>query len=678
MFPGDQNAIWKQELAINQSSSHMNYHTFDSDFYPLTYQRTPCPQHFPNRNQFDFLPAGYEDRRPDIHPYNPRSCQSSSSSHYSNELSSMDLTDFQIYQLLNNKRIAAEELVRQHQGIIGNGFGGLCSPPPTFSSSRSSLFSVNSVPAFVPHCSSPVHTDEFNHPFVFDTKFDFNHQMRCESANGYFMKKGNASEGFSVLKMPGKISEAYSYPEEKIYTAEDVHTVVKNNRDSTKQRIVSNKIFVGGISHSMNRELINTFFGQFGTVFVDWPVKKKGNTRGKYTTIQSYSYLFLVYSEEESVFKLMNACTHSGSEFFVTVPGCKESQVSLHNNFQIQIRPWFVKNAFYIHHKTLNERIVDVHRTVFVGGLPRIVTADEIAQMFSEFGRVLIVTIDMDQDYAYPKGAARVTFERDSSFNRALEKKYLKFENIDSSKTIIEIKPYVMEDIGCDQCGGLWYNPILDIYDQLKIYEKKYQQQNKKMKEIPRFDMWSSHHPFSPSNNINRKPYDDDSEDLISKLDAKFERNLELSRSRSASEQAQEEKENEKNDLRSGAERFLEVARSFGLDKPNTVEIDGVEYNIGPELWHRFVPPPSFEMIDEPVQMDLQQKVESFLRLERDNIYSNKSSYCKERQCRQYYCPSCSNKLHSGRNQHSILPAGKPERRPRKDKNMYLINGPNA
>lgn len=51
----------------------------------------------------------------------------------------------------------------------------------------------------------------------------------------------------------------------------------------------------------------------------------------------------------------------------------------------------------------MEKSVIDIHRTVFVGGLPRIVTAEEIADMFSEFGKVLLVTIDIDQDYGYPK-----------------------------------------------------------------------------------------------------------------------------------------------------------------------------------------------------------------------------------------------------------------------------------
>lgn len=643
MIPAGHNEKWRRSMASKQPTSQVYYNTcepelgsFERSFPSSYYPRNGCPkhpgQHFQSANGFDYMPpATYEEKvgKADFHDHahDSRSYLSSRSSHYS-DVSSIDMAKLQLQHLFAQKELYG----------MGRGLESFFSPPPTISSSRSTVVSCNSAPPFVTHCPSPVASDDYDNQYgSYDSypNFNFNNVAKGGSTNSYYKKEGG------------------DYEKGTMYTAEDVHTVVKNHRDGNRQRIVSNKVFVGGISHSMNREIINTFFGKFGVVFVDWPVKSKSNNRGKATPVSSYSYLFLVYSEEQSVIKLMKACTQSGGDFFVTVPGCRD---------MIQIRPWFIENAFYISSKARNARIVDIHRTVFVGGLPRIVTAEEIAHMFSEFGKVLLVTIDIDQDYGYPKGAARVTFDRDSAFNKALEKKYLKFENIDSSKTLIEIKPYVMEDVGCDQCGGLWFNPFLDVYDQLKSCKKEQKKQNESS-----LAMWSASNPFAANNNSSSY----DTEDLISKIDAGFQRRLNLSHQ---SCQEDHNEGNVENEIETGARKFLELTKSFGLDKVKTVTIDGTEYCVGPDLWYHFLPPPSFEVGNEPVQMDPEQKIESFLRMKRTNVYSNKSSYCKERPCRQYYCPSCSNKLHSGPDQHVLLPAGRPERRPRKDKNMYLVS----
>ncbi|PIC55773.1 hypothetical protein B9Z55_000907 [Caenorhabditis nigoni] len=615
MIPTSQQEKMRRNLPMKFSNMRQNSPDqdfnpfFDEYFYP--HLRNVCPKH----GELDYAQATPFQNEPTGLLGQGRAFVPGIPGFSSSEFSSLDMAKLQLQYLMM---------------INSQARNGMMSPPSTISSPLNTPhpFVAQSLTDAPEPNYSPAPTDDFE-----GANFKFNVSSRINSANGYYKNDG--------------------YERGAMYTAEDVHVVVKNHRDGNKQRVVSNKVFVGGISHSMNREIINTFFGKFGTVFVDWPVKQKCNSRGKPVPMTSYSYLFLVYSEEQSVIKLMKECQQSGNDFFVVVPGCQEA---------IQIRPWFIKNAFYISNKARNTLCIDIHRTVFVGGLPRIVTAEEIAQIFSEFGKVLLVTIDIDQDYAYPKGAARVTFERDSSFSRALERKYLKFKNIDSSKTLIEIKPYVMEDVGCDQCGGLWFNPFLDVYDQLKSCKSKQNQ-----RDNTSINSWAS-----KKKTVDSESQFLDPEDLFSKIDAGYQRSLNSSKN-STSQDALHDFGSE-NEVETGARKFLAMTKSFGLDQEQTVHVLGKEYNLGPSLWYQFLPLPSFECGNESVQMSPEQKIESFLRMKRTNVYSNKSSYCKERPCRQYYCPSCSNKHHSGPDQHILLPAGKPERRPRKDKNMYLVS----
>ncbi|UMM11045.1 hypothetical protein L5515_000523 [Caenorhabditis briggsae] len=644
MIPTSQQEKMRRNLPMKFSNMRQNSPDhdfkpfFDEYFYP--HSRNVCPKHASMHRPQEYGDLNFAQAT----PFQNELSESTGLQNFghgrafvpgipgfsSSEFSSLDMAKLQLQYLMMINSQAS------------NGLDSMISPPSTISSPLNTSHPFNTIAQsltngnYAEHCDapepnySPSPTDDFK---GLGSNFNFNVSSRINSANGYYKNDG--------------------YERGAMYTAEDVHVVVKNHRDGNKQRVVSNKVFVGGISHSMNRETINTFFGKFGTVFVDWPVKQKCNARGKPVPMTSYSYLFLVYSEEQSVIKLMKECQQSGNDFFVVVPGCQEA---------IQIRPWFIKNAFYISNKARNSPCINIHRTVFVGGLPRIVTAEEIAQIFSEFGKVLLVTIDIDQDYAYPKGAARVTFERDSSFSRALERKYLKFKNIDSSKTLIEIKPYVMEDVGCDQCGGLWFNPFLDVYDQLKSCKSKQNQQ----------DDTSINSCASKKKTVDSESQFLDPEDLFSKIDAGYQRSLNSSKN-STSQDVLHDFGSE-NEVETGARKFLAMTKSFGLDQEQTVNVLGKEYNIGPSLWYQFLPLPSFECGNESVQMSPEQKIESFLRMKRTNVYSNKSSYCKERPCRQYYCPSCSNKHHSGPDQHILLPAGKPERRPRKDKNMYLVS----
>ncbi|CAI2328886.1 unnamed protein product [Caenorhabditis sp. 36 PRJEB53466] len=403
----------RRNVAAAPSNSHLGMDQFEHDFkyFPYSQQRNTCPHHG-NAHFYDEQPAHREHC--EVHSKQAR-----------------HPGGYDAFPIDYSAEI--ERILRQQAGL------DLMTPPATATNSRSTLFNYSAQQSYFSNCSSPVTSDQFD-------------LLSCGSPVNEFseLDKGcYTKEGFGVV-----------YGQENIFTAEHVHSLVKHERKGAVPRLLSNKVFVGGISHSMNREIINNFFAQFGPVFVDWPVKgPRTNARGKTMPMSSYSYLFLVYVKEESVIQLMQMCdVNAKNEFHVCVPG---------TDAQIQIRPWFVQNAFYVAEEAKHEKVIDIHRTVFVGGLPRIVTAEEIARVFATFGTVLLVTIDIDQDYGYPKGAARVAFRTDTAFNKALERKYIKFDDLDTSKTTIEIKPYVMEDVGCDQCGGLWSNPFLEIFDQL-------------------------------------------------------------------------------------------------------------------------------------------------------------------------------------------------------------------
>uniref|UniRef100_A0A1I7T2P0 RRM domain-containing protein n=1 Tax=Caenorhabditis tropicalis TaxID=1561998 RepID=A0A1I7T2P0_9PELO len=480
------------------------------------------------------------------------------------------------------------------------------SPPATASSSLSTSCNCNSAPQYAIQCNSSVISDE-----------ESNNNYQTNSAENFYFRPQNSC--YNEIRTD--------------YTANEVQDIVHMKRDPNKPRIVSNKVFVGGISHSVNRQLVNDFFAKYGEVFIDWPMKNKGHhSRYKKSAMSSYSYLFLVYTSEDFIINLLRDCDQSYHGFFVSLPFYYEP---------MQIRPWFIENTFYMADGVRDAKVIDIHRTVFVGGLPRIVTANQIAEIFSQFGKVLVVTIDIDMDYGYPKDVARITFEKDSAFRLALKTKILRLANIDSSKTIIEIKPYVVEDVGCDQCGGLWFNPFVDIYKHLAAAKEA---SEKKKKITPDFNMWTSNHPMLEfTNKSSEAPAPAPEEDLPSKMEK-----IQLS--------------SEENEVEAGARKFLEMTKSMGLDKPQIFNVDGVDYAVGPDLWDKFLPPPLYNLETEPIEQE--QRVQSFLRMREDDVCSNKSVYCKDGSCLQYYCPSCSNKIHSGAGRHSVPPIVKSERRP--------------
>uniref|UniRef100_A0A0M3HHH4 RRM domain-containing protein n=1 Tax=Ascaris lumbricoides TaxID=6252 RepID=A0A0M3HHH4_ASCLU len=75
---------------------------------------------------------------------------------------------------------------------------------------------------------------------------------------------------------------------------------------------------------------------------------------------------------------------------------------------QVQVRPWRLAD---INYELRGDMILDVRRTVFIGGVPRPTRAGDLAQLLENlYGPVCYAGIDIDPELKYPKGAARVTF----------------------------------------------------------------------------------------------------------------------------------------------------------------------------------------------------------------------------------------------------------------------------
>ena len=78
------------------------------------------------------------------------------------------------------------------------------------------------------------------------------------------------------------------------------------------------------------------------------------------------------------------------------------TQLNLSTLFQVQIRPWSVTESDFVMDKT---QPIDPRKTIFVGGVPRPLRAQELAQVMEEkFGSVCYAGIDVDPDLKYPKG----------------------------------------------------------------------------------------------------------------------------------------------------------------------------------------------------------------------------------------------------------------------------------
>ncbi|BES94307.1 RNA recognition motif. (a.k.a. RRM, RBD, or RNP domain) [Nesidiocoris tenuis] len=204
----------------------------------------------------------------------------------------------------------------------------------------------------------------------------------------------------------------------------------------------SRKVFVGGLPPDIDEEGIISSFQRFGSLVADWPYKAQ---------CRSYfppkGYAFLLFENEKSVEELVKACVKDDErlQFWVSSPSISHKSV--------QIRPWKLSDNDYVLDRTVP---VDPRKTVFVGGLPRTLSASEVAQIMSRlYGTVCYAGIDTDPELRYPKGTASVAFSDRNSYIEAIKTRFVTLRQDGrkcTSDKRVEIKPYIWDDQNCDNC----------------------------------------------------------------------------------------------------------------------------------------------------------------------------------------------------------------------------------
>uniref|UniRef100_F1L1Z4 Cytoplasmic polyadenylation element-binding protein 1 n=1 Tax=Ascaris suum TaxID=6253 RepID=F1L1Z4_ASCSU len=214
------------------------------------------------------------------------------------------------------------------------------------------------------------------------------------------------------------------------------------------EEIYSRKIFIGGVPTDVTQDTVRATFSKFGELFIDWPKPSNGSTlkRGGDCPL---GYLFIIYMEERSVQKLMSSCYQMDGKAYLLMSSQTVKQKP------VEVRPWRLSDIKYEPYSDLQ---IDTLRTVFIGAMPRPTRAEELADVLSGlFGPVCYACIHVDPELRYPKGAARVTFATEAGFIAALKAKFVHLPHAGALKRV-EIKPYVVEGMMCDQCRGARYS----------------------------------------------------------------------------------------------------------------------------------------------------------------------------------------------------------------------------
>ncbi|CAH8517676.1 unnamed protein product [Schistosoma intercalatum] len=206
----------------------------------------------------------------------------------------------------------------------------------------------------------------------------------------------------------------------------------------------SRKVFLGGVPWDSTSEELIRAFSRFGNVSVCWPQKEgssSSNTHLKASSTKGYCYL--IFEHEVSVTELLANCVHNpttGGEYY-TISSPKFISKD------VQVIPWVISDSQYTKSTPSSS---DIKRTVFVGALHALITAEILVTIMNDlFGNVIFAALDTDK-YKYPIGSGRVIFSSHKSYMKAITANFVDIRTTKFIKTI-QIDPY-LEDAVCNSC----------------------------------------------------------------------------------------------------------------------------------------------------------------------------------------------------------------------------------
>ncbi|CAI5438998.1 unnamed protein product [Caenorhabditis angaria] len=236
-------------------------------------------------------------------------------------------------------------------------------------------------------------------------------------------------------------------------------------RDYTSP-VFSRKIFVGGVPWDITESALKEAFGEFGSCIVEWPGQEAryrtggqqasqstSNSRMNLKTIQNSAtgYVYMIYEDERSVARLLRDCSQEiggAGEWYFKIRAQRSKSTEIR---QVQIIPWVTSDSLFCEIDTLAETGIEPKRTVFVGALHGMMTANVLHGIMEDcFGNVECVQLDTDK-FKYPIGSGRVTFKDHSAYFKAIETGYLHVQTSKFRKRV-QIDPF-LESTTCMVCN---------------------------------------------------------------------------------------------------------------------------------------------------------------------------------------------------------------------------------
>jgi cytoplasmic polyadenylation element-binding protein len=210
-----------------------------------------------------------------------------------------------------------------------------------------------------------------------------------------------------------------------------------------KNPVYSNKVFLGGVPWDMEDQDVKLAFSRYGTVSVHRPGKEVKLSRTSQDKDKA-GYLYIIFESDKQVKLLLNSCTHDfskGGKWYFSISSNR------FRNKDVQVIPWNIADSTYVKNPSLR---LDVSKTVFVGALHGMLTAEGLATILDDlFEGVVYVGIDTDK-YKYPIGSGRVTFSNTKSYSKAIQAGFIDIKATVFTKKI-QIDPF-LEENNCSNC----------------------------------------------------------------------------------------------------------------------------------------------------------------------------------------------------------------------------------
>ncbi|OUC47026.1 hypothetical protein D917_07246 [Trichinella nativa] len=226
------------------------------------------------------------------------------------------------------------------------------------------------------------------------------------------------------------------------------------------------KVFVGGVPWDITEQSLICAFRQFGSVRVEWPGREARYARSAMKPVTSNrgkGYVYMIFEQESSVHFLLQNCMRDYSRDGEWYFKLNSRRMHAREVRQVQIIPWVIQDSNYV--KTAGGERLDPQKTIFVGALHGMVTAEILATVMNDlFDGVVYAGIDTDK-YKYPIGSGRVCFDNDHSYFKAVSAAFVEIKTRKFSKKV-QIDPY-LEDALCSICT---YNPGLYFCRELMCF----------------------------------------------------------------------------------------------------------------------------------------------------------------------------------------------------------------